>query len=282
MPTLRRALLALGLVAGMLTFAVVPAHADETVVHVVQAGDNLYRIGLKYGVAWTTIRDANGLATTWIYVGQRLVIPTAGTPETEPEPAPSDALPPPTTSHYTVIRGDTLQAVAARFGTTVGALINANRISNPNLIYVGQVLVLPGVTDTPEPTPPVGSSKSIVVDISQQRLVAYEGERLVFSFLASTGLPGQDTQPGTYSVLNKIPNAYGGNWNIWMPNWLGIYWAGRLQNGIHALPILSNGSRLWEGFLGRPISYGCVVLGVSESQQLYDWAEVGTPVIINY
>jgi lipoprotein-anchoring transpeptidase ErfK/SrfK len=55
-----------------------------------------------------------------------------------------------------------------------------------------------------------------------------------------------------------------------------------LENGIHALHFLSNGATLWEGFLGRPVSYGCVVLGTYESQLLYDWAEIGTPVEIQW
>lgn len=90
------------------------------------------------------------------------------------------------------------------------------------------------------------------------------------------------TRIGQFSVLDKIPNAYGATWNIWMPNWLGIYYAGTLENGIHALPILPSGATLWAGFLGTPISYGCVVLGTSEAQELYNWADVGTPVEIQW
>lgn len=126
-----------------------------------------------------------------------------------------------------------------------------------------------------------GGGKYILVDISEQRLYAYEGDTLVFSFVASTGI-NNATRVGTFAVQSKIPNAYGSTWNIWMPNWLGIYWSGGLENGIHALPILPNGSQLWEGFLGRPVSYGCVVLGAYESQLLYDWAEIGTPVEIRW
>jgi lipoprotein-anchoring transpeptidase ErfK/SrfK len=117
------------------------------------------------------------------------------------------------------------------------------------------------------------------VSISEQHLYAYEGDVLVYSFVASTGM-NNSTRVGTFSVLDKIPNAYGATWNIWMPNWLGIYYSGYLENGIHALPILSNGNRLWAGYLGRPISYGCIVLGMEESQLLYDWAEIGTVVEI--
>jgi lipoprotein-anchoring transpeptidase ErfK/SrfK len=126
-----------------------------------------------------------------------------------------------------------------------------------------------------------GGSKYILVDISEQHMYVYEGDSLVFSFVASTGMRNA-TRAGSFSVLNKIPNAYGATWNIWMPNWLGIYWAGGLQNGIHALPILPGGGQLWAGYLGTPISYGCVVLGAYESKLLYDWAEIGTPVEIRW
>ena len=124
-------------------------------------------------------------------------------------------------------------------------------------------------------------SKYILVDISEQHMYVYEGDVLVYSFVASTGM-GNSTRVGSFSVLNKIPNAYGATWNIWMPNWLGIYWSGSLQNGIHALPILPGGGTLWAGYLGTPISYGCVVLGTYDAQTLYNWADIGTPVEIRW
>ena len=124
-------------------------------------------------------------------------------------------------------------------------------------------------------------NKYILIDISEQHMYVYEGEVLKFSFVSSTGM-NNATRVGNFSVLNKIPNAYGATWNIWMPNWLGIYWAGNMQNGIHALPILPNGAQLWAGYLGTPISYGCIVIGAYESQLLYDWAEIGTPVEIQW
>jgi tetratricopeptide (TPR) repeat protein len=144
----------------------------------------------------------------------------------------------------------------------------------------------PSPTATPfQPAPPTPipsyHEKKIFVSISQQHLWAYEGDTLVYSFIASTGM-NNATRTGTFAVQSKIPNAYGATWNIWMPHWLGIYWAGSLENGIHALPILPNGATLWGGYLGRPISYGCVVLGSYEAALLYDWAEIGTPVIIQW
>jgi lipoprotein-anchoring transpeptidase ErfK/SrfK len=129
--------------------------------------------------------------------------------------------------------------------------------------------------------PSYGGSKYILVDISEQHMYVYEGDSLIYSFVASTGM-NNATRVGTFAVQSKIPNAWGSTWSIWMPDWLGIYWAGGLENGIHALPILPNGATLWAGFLGRPISYGCVVLGTYDAEVLYNWAEIGTPVQIQW
>jgi lipoprotein-anchoring transpeptidase ErfK/SrfK len=135
---------------------------------------------------------------------------------------------------------------------------------------------------TPNDSPPAyNGSKYVLVDISEQHMYVYEGSTLVYSFVSSTGM-NNATRVGTFSVLNKIPNAYGATWNIWMPHWLGIYWSGSLQNGIHALPILPGGGILWAGYLGTPISYGCVVLGTYEAQTLYNWVDIGTPVEIRW
>jgi len=133
----------------------------------------------------------------------------------------------------------------------------------------------------PDQAVPYTGGKSILVDISEQHLYAYENGTLVLSFVASTGM-GNSTRVGSFAVQSKIPNAYGATWNIWMPSWMGIYYSGSLENGIHALPILPNGATLWEGYLGVPVSYGCVVLGTYESQLLYEWAEIGTPVEIQW
>jgi lipoprotein-anchoring transpeptidase ErfK/SrfK len=169
--------------------------------------------------------------------------------------------------------------------TTLSPTETQNPTFMPGAIYAEIV------PDTPSPeyaaqqtvlvTPSYGGSKFILISISEQHLYTYEGDTLVYSFVASTGM-NNATSAGTFSVLDKIPNAYGATWDIWMPNWLGIYWAGSMENGIHALPILPNGSQLWAGFLGRPISYGCIVLGEYEAQLLYDWAELGTPVEIRW
>jgi tetratricopeptide (TPR) repeat protein len=132
----------------------------------------------------------------------------------------------------------------------------------------------------PSPTPRPIPNKRIEVDISEQHFYAYEGDTLVYSFVCSTGEPGRDTAPGSYQVLDKIPMAYASTWNLQMPYWLGIYWSGTLENGIHALPILPSGQKLWDGYLGQRVSYGCIILSTQAAKTIYDWAEIGIPVII--
>lgn len=133
-------------------------------------------------------------------------------------------------------------------------------------------------TPTPTPVPP---RKRVVVDISQQMTYAYLDDQLVYSFVSSTGEPGRGTATGRFEILNKIPMAYASTWNLDMPNWLGIYWVGPIQNGFHGPPTVRHtGYTLWEGYLGTPVSYGCVILSHADSRTLYEWVDIGTPVII--
>ncbi len=268
-----------GLVVAMLfstapVSAAPPYHgqAQESTTHVVQRGENLYRIALRYGTTVNAIVAANGLANpNRIYVGQRLVIPSSTSSASTTAPSTT------TGGTYVVRRGDTLSGIARRFGTTTTSLARLNGIVNPSLIYTGQVLQLSGTAPAPS-----GGGKCIVVDLSEQHLYAYEGSRLVYSFVASSGAAPYYTRTGQFSVLSKIRNAYGSSWGFWMPYWLGIYWAGSAQNGIHALPVSASGQTLWASYLGRPMSYGCIVLGSYEAQLLYNWAQIGTPVSIRY
>jgi LysM repeat protein len=272
--------------------AVQAAPVADSIIHIVQPGETLYLIGLQYGVSWTDIMQANQLPSTTIYVGQQMVIPeglAGATPAATDGPVtPTPAAPPVDITTYVVQRGDDLAAIARQFGVATSDLAGANNLSNPSLIFAGQVLVVPaGNANTTNPNensfvPGRASDpdKLILIGLSDQRMTVYQNGGKLWQWVVSTGEPGLDTWPGHFSVLDKIPNAYGANWDLWMPNWLGIYWAGSLENGIHALPILSNGLRLWDGYLGTKVSFGCVILGVNEAQTLYDWAEVGTTVNI--
>jgi LysM repeat protein len=246
-------------------------------VYTVQWGDTLSAIAVRHGVTLWSLLQANGLSSSQaISAGQRLVIPAGGSSSSTSASATT----------YTVHAGDTLSAIAQRYSTTAFELARLNGINSPSSIFVGQVLHLPiRPTPTPAPTatvPTYTGAKRILVNLTQQHLYAYQGDSLVYSFVCSSGAAPYYTRTGTFAVQSKIPNAYGGTWGIWMPHWLGIYWAGASENGIHALPILANGQTLWAGYLGRPVSYGCIVLGTYNARLLYDWADMGTPVTIRY
>lgn len=158
---MRRFILVLCLMA--LLFAVgttvLAQQGTGEITHVVQTGENLFRISLRYNVSMASIAARNGIANVnLIYVGQVLYIPAGGTNPTPPTPVPNQ--PPPTNpSTYTVQRGDSLGNIARRFGTTIQQILALNpTIINPNLIYPGQVINLPGGTGT-VPTP-VGTPSS--------------------------------------------------------------------------------------------------------------------------
>jgi LysM repeat protein len=243
--------------------------------YVVRAGDTLSSIAARHGTTVSAIMQANGLANAnYVYAGQQLIIPGGGGSDGGGSQAGSGT--------YVVRPGDTLASIAYRHGTTAWAIANANGLANPNYIYPGQQLRIAGGGEAAAPAPASasGGGSRIVIDLSEQRMYVYQNGQLLWNWVVSTGRPGQETVVGHYKVLNKIPNAYAYTWSLQMPYWLGIYWAGSLQNGIHALPILPNGQRLWAGYLGQRVSYGCVILSTENAVTLYNWATVGTPVDI--
>lgn len=106
--------------------------------YTVQSGDCLSKIGSKLGVNWKDIASLNGITSPYvIYVGQSLIIPgNQPVPQPVPEPAPVQN----NGQTYIVKSGDTLSAIAAKFGTTYQKIAADNGIANPNLIHPGQEL----------------------------------------------------------------------------------------------------------------------------------------------
>lgn len=109
---------------------------SHTIVYVVHPGDTLSGLAVRFRTTVAEIVRLNRIANpNLIFIGQVLLIPVG----TARQPF-----------IYIVRRGDTLSAIARRFGTTVAAIVAANRIPNPNLIFVGQRLLIP--FGTPPPT----------------------------------------------------------------------------------------------------------------------------------
>ena len=174
-------------------------------------------------------------------------------------------------------RGETLSQIAAYYGVTVEQIRKLNHLKKGDILRVGQKLIISGKPN--KQRAPKGQKK-FVVDISEQRCWRYEGDKLLNTWRCSTGR-NNSTKTGRFRVQSKIRKAYGSTWNIWMPWWLGIYWSGPVENGIHGLPWnAKTGARTWAGLVGTPITYGCVMLNDKAAETLWRWADIGTLVII--
>jgi peptidoglycan endopeptidase LytE len=111
--------------------------------YIVMRGDTLRALANRFGTSIDALLSLNKDITNAnvIYEGQRLVVPSGSGVPTTPPPASGQV--------YIVQRGDTLRKIAARYNTTVQAILQVNpKISNPNLIYVGQALNLPAGLST--------------------------------------------------------------------------------------------------------------------------------------
>ena len=133
---------------------VLPAAADETIT--VRTGDTLFSIARRFGTSVAAIMQANGLSNpNLIYAGQRLVIPIGSG-----EQPPSTVSP---SSTYVVASGDTLFSISRRFGVSVTIIAQVNGIVNPARIYIGQQLIIPGVTEVPTAPPEPGGGFAYMV-----------------------------------------------------------------------------------------------------------------------
>ena len=249
--------------------------------HIVKAGETLSAIAAKYGLTTAELAAANNITNpSLIRTGGHLRIP-GGSFAAEPAPAAvqQPAASAPAVAEYVVGAGDTLASIAQEYGTTVAAIATANGITNPSQIFQGQQLTIPSVA-APTARPAPQGNLSVTVSISQQRCKVYQGEEVLYNWPCSTGRAGSGTKTGTFYVQSKIREAWGSRWGFFMPYWLGIYWAGASENGIHGLPYEPGGYPVWANSVGTPITFGCVLLGANESATLWDIAYIGMPVTI--
>ncbi|RKQ34324.1 LysM peptidoglycan-binding domain-containing protein [Oceanobacillus halophilus] len=149
----------------------------------VSAGDTLYKIATKNGTTVEAIKQANGLTSNNLQIGQTLTIPTRGT--TTPVQSKSTS--------YQVVSGDTLYKIATENGTTVDAIKQANGLTSNNL-QVGQTLTIPTGGTT---TPVQSKSKSYqVVRGDTLYKIATENGTTVDSIKQANGLTSNNLQIG--------------------------------------------------------------------------------------
>jgi lipoprotein-anchoring transpeptidase ErfK/SrfK len=181
---------------------------------------------------------------------------------------------------YTVQAGETLSSIGYDNGIPYPWI----QAANPDLgaLNPGQQIILPSKDDL---LPlPIVKNKRIVVSIPNQEMWAYENGQLLWNWLVSTGIARSPTAPGIFQIQSHDPNAFGAQWNLYMPHFMGVYHPGpgvEVMNGFHGFPTdASGGYLLWTSSLGRPATYGCILLSLENAEALYNWAEEGVVVEI--
>ena len=242
-------------------------------VHIVRRGENLSTIAARYGTTVSAIVRQNGIRNpNRIYVGQRLVIPGGS-----PMPTNPPTNPPTTSSVHIVRRGETLSGIAWRYRTTIGAIARANGLRNINFIYPGQRLIISGRTGgpnpTPQPNPPASGAKWIDIDLSEQRLRAYQGNTVVSSTIVSTGRAPYYTPRGRFRIVSKLRAQAMSGPGYYLPNVPHVmyFYRGYAIHGTY-----------WHNLFGTPMSHGCINVNLTDAAWLYGWTPIGTLVVIHW
>jgi len=115
--------------------------------------------------------------------------------------------------------------------------------------------------------------KWIEVDVTNQRILAHEGDQVVYNFPISSGMPWTPTVVGTFRIWSKLRfTRMAGGWSIGdpydLPNvpYTMYYYKGYAIHGAY-----------WHNDFGRPKSHGCVNMAIPDSEKLYYWANPPTP-----
>jgi lipoprotein-anchoring transpeptidase ErfK/SrfK len=118
-----------------------------------------------------------------------------------------------------------------------------------------------------------GGVRWIDVNLSQQRLYAYEGDTVVASFLVSTGVRQTPTVTGQYHIYTKLLSTTMSGEGYYLPNvpYTMYFYKGY---GIHGT--------YWHNNFGHPMSHGCVNMYTPDAKWMFNWASVGTLVNVHY
>lgn len=127
-------------------------------------------------------------------------------------------------------------------------------------------------------TAQIRTGKYIDVNLATQIMTIFDNGKLIDAFLISSGKPGMNTPKGSHQVYNKNPRPWSKQYGLYMPFWMAITADGKY--GIHELPEWPGGYKEGQNHLGIPVSHGCMRLGIGPAKTVYDWAEIGTPVIV--
>jgi len=271
-------------------FVALPLASADT-SYVVQPGENLFRIALRHGLTTAQLAAYNGIINPdRVYAGQVLLIPDSNSaPAAQPAPAAAPASAPEaatTSVTHLVQRGEILSAIALKYGVSVQAIAQANGIYNPSLIYAGQSLAIPGATTaTAAPQPAAAApapavsygNRWIDVNLTTQRLTAYENNTAVYNALISSGAYPYLTVTGQFQIYLRYQaqdmNGYRLGYDYYLPNvpYVQYFYRDFALHGTY-----------WHNNFGTPMSHGCVNLSTPDAQWIYGWSTYGTVVNVHY
>lgn len=132
------------------------------------------------------------------------------------------------------------------------------------------IAVMPGKL---RPEGRTNEHRYVRVDLSEQRMYAYEDGYVVNSFLVSTGLPGTPTPPGEYHIQRKIYSKLYSGPGYYLPNTL---------YNLQFRPHYYLHGAYWHNNFGRPMSHGCVNIHYDNARWLYEWMQEGDLAVIEY
>lgn len=158
---------------------------------------------------------------------------------------------------------------------TQEATFHEHSVTAPKLDALNQVARILGVTTTP------AADKRIEVDLTNQKVYAYEGNIRVYEFLISSGSWGR-TPTGEFTIWAKVKSQLmkGGSKELhtyyYLPNvpWVMFFY----NDSIQKMRGFSFHGTYWHENFGHPMSHGCINMKTEEAKILYDWA---TPIATN-
>lgn len=129
------------------------------------------------------------------------------------------------------------------------------------------------------------ADKYIEIDIAQAKLYIFQNGKVYKSYPVSTGLD-YPTPTGKFTILNKVGLGYSNIYQDWLPWWMGFAYSSDLNAyfGIHEQPYrLTTDGQIVQASpqaIGTPSTGGCVALAPGAAEEVYQFADVGTPVYI--
>ncbi|MBC1235860.1 ErfK/YbiS/YcfS/YnhG family protein [Nostoc linckia z18] len=112
----------------------------------------------------------------------------------------------------------------------------------------------------------------IQINLTKQRLIAWEGDRVVYGSAISSGKKSTPTLVGTFNIQSKFKTTRMRGTGYDVPNVpYAMFYQGNY--GIHGA--------YWHKRFGTPVSHGCVNLAPKHAKWLFGWASVGTPIVIH-